>query len=531
MDDWHAHAQDSPFSADTLCFLSTAMASSDPFTSLSQSTSEPLDLTLFDPFSSLPSPSPPPLSSPPPPPPQQATLKSPVDEWDDDPAALANAFAPTPPPVDLDWGVAAQTPHTTPMPTPMISATLVTSNATSAFAAAYTTSRSDESAFKSNPFDFLEEPLEEPRDTKASASEESKVVWYEGWDDNHQRYYYFNEATQESRWVAPEEKYVPYKFEVEGEEEESVEDEEEGDFGNHGEEAGLLMVNMKSIKSSESGYSGLVSKTSWEKRSPIPGSSPKQQQASSEKLLCELTSCGVEVASDALRRFKGDVNAAADWLFSNPEKMVAKKVTNEEDDDDDDGVANREVTKITKFDTGPPGMTVRTAGKLTNTRRGDMRVASAIASLPIPATVPQSNVVAKRMPEEFECPITMEVMVDPVMAGDGHTYERAAIVEWLEGNLTSPKTNEKLESKMVIPNHALKAMIGDWRAEQRKVRQNENEKLFGGGGASGGDVEEEGGSVSGEDEVVWEEGTFGDGSEDEFEDQSLRKCVRGASSR
>jgi len=33
-------------------------------------------------------------------------------------------------------------------------------------------------------------------------------------------------------------------------------------------------------------------------------------------------------------------------------------------------------------------------------------------------------------PPEFYCPITHEVMVDPVVAQDGHTYERQAIEEW-----------------------------------------------------------------------------------------------------
>ena len=30
---------------------------------------------------------------------------------------------------------------------------------------------------------------------------------------------------------------------------------------------------------------------------------------------------------------------------------------------------------------------------------------------------------------EFECPLTLELMEDPVVAADGNTYERAAI-EW-----------------------------------------------------------------------------------------------------
>ena len=37
-------------------------------------------------------------------------------------------------------------------------------------------------------------------------------------------------------------------------------------------------------------------------------------------------------------------------------------------------------------------------------------------------------------PAEYLCPITQDVMVDPVSTCDGHTYERAAIERWLLQN-------------------------------------------------------------------------------------------------
>ena len=42
----------------------------------------------------------------------------------------------------------------------------------------------------------------------------------------------------------------------------------------------------------------------------------------------------------------------------------------------------------------------------------------------------------------FVCPITQAVMEDPVMTADGHTYERAAIEQWLREHDTSPNTGE-----------------------------------------------------------------------------------------
>ena len=49
-------------------------------------------------------------------------------------------------------------------------------------------------------------------------------------------------------------------------------------------------------------------------------------------------------------------------------------------------------------------------------------------------------------------------MSDPVVALDGHTYERRAIEQWFsQGRLTSPVTNLRLPATTLVPNHALKS--------------------------------------------------------------------------
>ena len=63
------------------------------------------------------------------------------------------------------------------------------------------------------------------------------------------------------------------------------------------------------------------------------------------------------------------------------------------------------------------------------------------------------------MPDEYLCPITTEIMTDPVTTLDGFTYERAAITEWLRTKNTSPKTGATLESKMLIPNHLVRSIL------------------------------------------------------------------------
>lgn len=57
------------------------------------------------------------------------------------------------------------------------------------------------------------------------------------------------------------------------------------------------------------------------------------------------------------------------------------------------------------------------------------------------------------------CPISQDVMVDPVMAADGFTYERAPISSWLTKSGTSPMTGETLSHRNVMANASLRAII------------------------------------------------------------------------
>jgi hypothetical protein len=66
------------------------------------------------------------------------------------------------------------------------------------------------------------------------------------------------------------------------------------------------------------------------------------------------------------------------------------------------------------------------------------------------------------LPNDYLCPINMTPMKDPVICMDGHSYERKAIERWFRNNNKSPKTNQPLESKVLIPNHALRNAIEDY---------------------------------------------------------------------
>lgn len=46
--------------------------------------------------------------------------------------------------------------------------------------------------------------------------------------------------------------------------------------------------------------------------------------------------------------------------------------------------------------------------------------------------------------DEFRCPILSQLFRDPVIAQDGHTYERISIERWFEQHSTSPRTGNIL---------------------------------------------------------------------------------------
>ncbi|KAK3419431.1 hypothetical protein EUGRSUZ_H05037 [Eucalyptus grandis] len=67
------------------------------------------------------------------------------------------------------------------------------------------------------------------------------------------------------------------------------------------------------------------------------------------------------------------------------------------------------------------------------------------------------------IPHEFLCPITLEIMTDPVIVATGQTYERESIQKWLDSNhRTCPKTGQILRHLLVVPNYALRNLILEW---------------------------------------------------------------------
>jgi len=105
-------------------------------------------------------------------------------------------------------------------------------------------------------------------------------------------------------------------------------------------------------------------------------------------------------------------------------------------------------------------------------------------------------------PKEHLCPISFCPMRDPVVASDGHSYDRASITPILEGpaaNRRSPLTRETLLPR-VYANHTLRKLIEEYEDEAtrlaqvatahgRRLEREQIESAEGGYGSSSGSTE------------------------------------------
>ena len=55
--------------------------------------------------------------------------------------------------------------------------------------------------------------------------------------------------------------------------------------------------------------------------------------------------------------------------------------------------------------------------------------------------------------KSFTCPINKKIMEDPVITPYGTTYEKSAILDWIEKNKTDYNSDKILTKDMIIPNY------------------------------------------------------------------------------
>ncbi|KAK7362585.1 hypothetical protein VNO77_04702 [Canavalia gladiata] len=99
---------------------------------------------------------------------------------------------------------------------------------------------------------------------------------------------------------------------------------------------------------------------------------------------------------------------------------------------------------------------------LLNATDPESQETSETKSLPEVKKKPEAIVI----PEDFLCPISLELMRDPVIVATGQTYERSYIQRWIDcGNATCPKTQQKLQHLTLTPNYVLRSLISQWCIE------------------------------------------------------------------
>ncbi len=79
-----------------------------------------------------------------------------------------------------------------------------------------------------------------------------------------------------------------------------------------------------------------------------------------------------------------------------------------------------------------------------------------------PNTIDSNNSNYLFIIDSITCPITQDVMIDPVLAKDGHTYERSAIERSLESSPISPLTRIPMSINDLTTNYGIKALCNQY---------------------------------------------------------------------
>ena len=99
------------------------------------------------------------------------------------------------------------------------------------------------------------------------------------------------------------------------------------------------------------------------------------------------------------------------------------------------------------------------------------RAAGAAPAGAAPAAIAAPAALARRLAAHLDglagllrCPLTGEPFRDPVVASDGHTYERAAISSWICKGGASPLTGQALAPAALTPNELARALVREMAA-------------------------------------------------------------------
>ncbi|KAL4571040.1 hypothetical protein LXL04_017790 [Taraxacum kok-saghyz] len=187
----------------------------------------------------------------------------------------------------------------------------------------------------------------------------------------------------------------------------------------------------------------------------------------------------VELVLAQFKRAKGRIDTPDIQLYEDLSSLYNKDINEEEEDP---AVLNRlaenlhltEITDLTNESialhemvtlTGDPEETIEKMSLLLKRIKDFIQTETPVleASTDLPSCTLVKNHKNSIIPDDFRCPISLELMKDPVIVSTGQTYERTCIEKWLEqGHRTCPKTQQNLTSTALIPNYVLRSLIAQW---------------------------------------------------------------------
>ncbi|GJQ91394.1 U-box domain-containing protein 13-like protein isoform X1 [Tanacetum coccineum] len=176
----------------------------------------------------------------------------------------------------------------------------------------------------------------------------------------------------------------------------------------------------------------------------------------------------VELYEDLTSLYNKDVGAVEDPVVM--KRLVEKLHLTEITDLTHESIALHEMVTASSED---PGDSIEKMSMLLKRIKDFVQTESPFAGSPpgvtsaLPSCTGQVTSVKSlkngTIPDDFRCPISLELMKDPVIVSTGQTYERSCIVKWLEaGHRTCPKTQQSLTSTSLIPNYVLRSLIAQW---------------------------------------------------------------------
>jgi len=77
--------------------------------------------------------------------------------------------------------------------------------------------------------------------------------------------------------------------------------------------------------------------------------------------------------------------------------------------------------------------------------------------------------------KDWLCPISLNLMVTPVVAADGHSYEKTAIESWFQTSSISPMDRSVITNKTLYKNTALMMAIQEWKRHNPEMVKKDQE--------------------------------------------------------